>query len=304
MRPETTLALSEWLAAQRERLHLPLLTTGITGCPDPEDIVSSPTIPETAKPHLLVLLEWQSLLLVIYLVLAGSKPSNSTRWRENVVQSLVYRIVTGLKASFDLASSGLELQHFQIARIIAEDTQCLSLALLSDEFCDEFRNGNSPETANTVWHTTMSRGRLRKRLVEALTPLVPDGEVAGKSDYRKREEVVFGCFVHPSYISGLMHKFIEGEDRMGGLPWFRDEPATIGTRPYTFLNEGLIELTYAIEFRREFLRTLRRRKIMGSALGETRFYLTNAVPYAYGLIAAGYFAGYIADSLLPTETDA
>jgi hypothetical protein len=288
------------LWAKREQFGLLELTEGLTGYPEIEEILKNSNLTDETKIWLLLLGEWQSYIFCLHYCMYRAERGRNRSWVNSIV-SLTYRILTGLSSIFMLSKAGFEIQAYQLARPMSEDIECLSLCILSDDFAKGFVTGNTIDGADSFWNANIARGKLRKKLVAKLATyedVIP--KYQSMTDWRKEEERTFGAFVHPSYISGLIHLYSARSretDEAGTLPWWREEPIAIAGRPFTFLTSTFADLELAVRFRHRKIIGFARRTLREPKLAEVLRYLSSGPLWLTTLAAANLDADAIGEGL-------
>jgi len=294
-RPTSTAELADWLEWERADLGLPELSEELLGYPNFNQILDSKKLAESSKVWIIYFRGWQAILLSIYVLMQASRDGKYRHW-QNSCLSLSYRALTGIKALADLSQNGLEVQAFQIARVVSEDIQALALCVIDDEFSKEFSASNTVELANNFWHKRISKGKIKRELLSRFKIDEWAKELSLVRD-EGDEERIFGAFIHPSYVSGLVHLFLDREsDEIGTLPWWRERPVPIGSRPYSYLAETFLDLGLALKARRSRLQGRARRTDISPPIRKLATYSAKSVQWGQRLALAGVFAGWLTNN--------
>lgn len=270
--PRDTVGLVRQLDGLKTQLSLPPLPPEIARLPSADDLIADSAVHADVKPWIILTSEWIRYLSILY----GSVQMWSAEGRGGqlpyIYTSSIYRTLSGLLAIVDLSIQGMELQTFQLARIVSEDLDVLASCWASRRFAWEYGRTLEPEAAYAFWAARL-RGDGAWRHVAPQIGMSPDLDIfLSDRDIRRDETRAFGAAIHPSYFTGIGHLMTGEIGELGLPPWWRSEPQSVGTRQFRLLSWQLPKLAAAFRIRS-------RRTLMYSHMAEMKRLFPWWIPY-------------------------
>jgi len=145
--------------------------------------------------------------LVFSMIFIGLKAGKKTSGEQELcIKFLFGSLCAQINCIRSVILAGFDVQARTLCRTLGKYADLTVLLFLEPSLCTEYKKAEGPEQANIFWHKYISKGKLKRRIFDNITT----GRHEFKDfvdifmNYERKEELMMGSALHPSYMGAAM----------------------------------------------------------------------------------------------------